>query len=703
MTWLAACSEPGKDGATLQAGASGASRTTEASERPQILLVTIDTLRADALGAYGSQSGATPLLDRLAQKGVVYERAYAHNVVTLPSHASILSGLLPYEHGVRDNSGFRLSPRVDTLASILSANGYRTAAFVSAFPLARRFGLDRGFAVYEDSFVNRQSRPALLEQERSGKETVALALDWWNSGQRGEEPSFAWVHLYEPHAPYSPPSPFDERFAEAPYLGDVRAADAALAPLLEPLLTDSSRDTLVIVTSDHGEALGEHGEATHGIFAYESTLRVPLLLHRPAALEPAVVSQPVRLIDLLPTVVDAVGLQVLPNLSGRSLFSIGSGESLGPAPPIYFEALSGQLHRGWAPLFGLIDESWKYIDLPLPELYDLEGDPAEENNRAEQDESRRVRMAGRLARLVGDRRNATPLAEDRETREQLERLGYLTGGGSSKSHYTPADDPKRLIHVDVALREIATLHAGGDLHAALQKSRDLLRENPKAKMAWMMAAQIERDLGNPENAAVAMQRAVELFPTDDTAVAQLGAYLTQAGGPAEALRATDGRAQIDRPDPEVLFVRSIAFARLGRFDEASESLELAAAFEPANPMVAVHEGTIALMSGDRATARAAWERALALEANSVQAHTALAVLETEEGRFNQALSHWQIAVSLDPRESAKLLSFAQRLDASGRTDAARSLLELYVAKAPEETHAHEIAAARAFLSRTPEP
>jgi arylsulfatase A-like enzyme len=339
-------------------------------QRPtHVLLITVDTLRADAIGAYGDKGGATPHLDRLAAAGVRFDRAHAHNVVTLPSHANILSGRYPIDHGVRDNAGFRFPASLDTAATILKSRGYRTGAFISAFPLDSRFGLARGFDVYDDGFVDATPRPAFLEQERKGSETVGRAVKWRQA--QGSEPTFSWVHVYEPHFPYRPPEPFAARFRSDPYEGEVAAVDAELAPLIDPIL-DAGPDarTLVIVTADHGESLGEHGEATHGIFAYEATLRVPLIVYAPQLLGPRVVSSLARHVDVLPTILDAVGVDIPTDLRGQSLLPVARGEPDKIEVDSYFEALSASLNRGWAPLTGIMRGTLKYIDLPVPELYD---------------------------------------------------------------------------------------------------------------------------------------------------------------------------------------------------------------------------------------------------------------------------------------------------------------------------------------------
>ena len=432
-----------------------------------VLLVTIDTLRADALGSYGHPTVATPWMDKLAATGVRFAQAHAQNVVTLPSHANILSGRYPLDHGIRDNAGFRFPSGTDTMATLLKNAGYRTGAFVSAFPLDSRFGLDRGFDVYDDRFGDPESRTAFLMQERSGGQTVEAAR-LWLTAQAGEK-TFLWVHLYEPHFPYAPPEPFASRFASDPYHGEVSFADSLLQPLLEPLL-EKGRDgrTLVVLTGDHGEGLGEHEEATHGIFAYETTLHVPLILHAPGLVRPRVVSERVRHIDILPTVLDALGLEGPSGLPGRSLLAVANGHELTPAPS-YFEAMSSALNRGWAPLAGLARDRYKLIDLPLPELFDLEQDPHETKNLAAAEPLRLAEFRAQLSLVREADRGLLRSEESTETRERLRALGYLAASSASaqKARYTDADDPKRLIRLDAEIQEVVRLYQAGDIGSAL--------------------------------------------------------------------------------------------------------------------------------------------------------------------------------------------------------------------------------------------
>jgi arylsulfatase A-like enzyme/Flp pilus assembly protein TadD len=707
ISWEGATS-PGEDPASVGTGAQKetpvGTGSDEATARGvvrepglDVLLITIDTLRADALGSYGNQRAETPWMDRLAREGVRFDDAHAHNVTTLPSHANILSGLYPQEHGVRDNSGFRFPKDVTTLASILKDQGYRTGAFVSAFPLASRFGLDRGFEIYEDSFVDATSRPAFLEQERRGPETVALARSWL--AQEEERPYFCWVHLYEPHFPYEPPEPFASRFRDAPYHGDVAATDAALAPLLEPIVTAGADGrTLVVLTSDHGESLGEHGEATHGIFAYEGALEVPLILYQPRLFAARVVSSPARHVDLLPTILDALALP-LPGIRGRSLLPAAAGEPEDAASETYFEALSGQLNRGWAPLYGVIQNGSKYIDLPIPELYDLRDDPQESTNLAPTEPERLEGPRKLLESLRSIDPGSVPSPESAEIRNRLLSLGYLSGQPSlARESYTEEDDPKRLIAFDETLREIVGLYAAGDVAGALRRCRELVRRQPNMRMALLELAHLERESGNLDAAVKAVQRAFALQPEDRTALALLVSYLTQAGRADEAVEVSEPHTRLAEPDVEVLLTRGLALARLQRPQEAFTMFQRAREVDPENPMVPVYLGTFYLMGGQREKARASYEEALAMSPDMARAHSSLAIMGAEEGRTDEALAHWRKAVASDPGEYAKLLTIGTGLWSSGRRAEARPLLELFVTSAPRETYREEIDRVRGLLA-----
>ena len=662
-----------------------------------VLLITIDTLRADALGAYGRASAETAWIDRLAQGGVRFERAHAHNVVTLPSHANLLSGRYPLGHGVRDNSGFRFPEGEPTLATLLKARGYRTAAFVSSFALDSRFGLDRGLDVYDDRLGGGETRTSFLMPERRGTETVEAAAAW--IAAQGEAPVFCFVHLNEPHFPYNPPEPFASRFPREPYAGEVAAADAALQPLLKPILeAGKGGRTLVVMTADHGESLGEHGEQTHAIFAYEATLRVPLILFAPRLLGSAVVQTPVRHVDVAPTVLDLLGLPPPPEVPGRSLLPLVAGASP-PAAASYFEALSSSLNQGWAPLRGVIDGELKYVDLPLPELYDLAADPRETRNLAAARPGELERLRGLLSRLRKGERDLARGPEEASTVERLRALGYAAASEPvpAKERYTEDDDPKRLIDLDARAGEVLRLYDAGDLEGALALNRENIRRRPDMPLAYLHQAYLLRARGDLEGAVEAARKAVSLRPREEESAALLAVYLTQAGRPREAVDLLEPYAKASRPDLDLLTARGMGLSALGRREEALATFARARQADPSNPMVLVNIGTVHLLAGELARARESFEEALRIDASLARAHNSLGVIAAREGRLDEAIDRWKQAARLDPGDYQTLFNLGSVLRRRGRETEARPYLESYLRAAPAALEGADVAKVRAWL------
>jgi Flp pilus assembly protein TadD len=616
-------------------------------------------------------------------------------VVTLPSHANLLSGRYPLEHGVRDNTGFRLPEATPTFATLLHEYGFRTGAFVSAFPLDARFGLARGFDVYDDRIGGGEWHASFTMPERSGARTVAEAVRWL--GPPGGRQSFAFVHLYEPHFPYAPPEPFASRFRDAPYQGEVAAADAALGLLLQPILNAGrAARTLVVLTSDHGEALGEHGELTHGVFAYEATLHVPLVLWAPGLLPPRVVDAPVRHVDVLPTVLDLLGVDPPPALDGRSVRPLLVGRTV-EAQPSYFEALSSSLNRGWAPLHGVAESGLKYIDLPIPELYDLRADPGETRNLVPSRPDDVGRLRGRLARLREGDKLIARVAESQEAVERLRALGYATGAAGPKATSGASDDPKNLVALDRMMDQMFGLFHAGDVGRALEVGRELVRRRPGMEVAHLQVAYLERSRGDLPAAIAALRRAVALRPTDTTAVSLLGTYLTEAGRASEAVTFLEPHVKAEGPDLDVLTAYGVALAATGRRREALAVFERARAEHPTNAMVLVNVGTVLLMGGDVAGARQAFEAALDVDPDVARAHNSLGVIAAREGRLPEAVEHWKRAAELNPEDYQTLFNLGSTLWGAGRREEARRYLEAYLRAAPSALEGRDIARVRALL------
>ena len=700
----------------LSFGACGGLRTgtdLHAIPNQNVLLITIDTLRADALGCYGGPA-ATPALDRLAAEGVRFGFAHAHAVTTLASHASILTGTYPFQHGVRDNSGYRLPPGARTAATLFKQAGYATAAFVAAFPLHSRFGLNQGFEVYDDRFGDTRAPDDFVMPERPAAVVVPLARAWiaqrvaggpgaagrpgrsggsGGSGGSGEADRsgvsqrtqrwFVWVHLFDPHAPYQPPQPFAAQYPARPYYGEVAAVDAALAPLFDDLHA-LPRATIVIVTGDHGEALGDHGEETHGLFAYESTLRIPLIVAQvgPEASRRGEVSAiSARHIDILPTLLEAVGLPAPGDLPGRSLLTAAERAATSDPRTSYFEAMSAMLNRGWAPLAGIVAGPDKYVDLPIAERYDLASDPGERSNIAGKSPERDRTLAAALrafnAPPPGQRR-----AEDADAAARLRALGYVSGNATAKARYTDADDPKTLVDLDRDVHDAVDAFTAGRADDAVRIYQRVIARRPDMAIAYLHLAFVERRRGNVAGAIDVLQRGIAAGVTDPRAMGQLGEYLTEAGRTAEGIRLLESVAAGSATNLDALNALGIAYAQSGRRDRARAIFERVLTINPSSSVPLENLGLLTLEGGDAAGARRLFERALQTDPKSSRAYAGLGNIALKTGDVRAAVDAWTRAVLFDPRNFDALYNLGTTLARQGDRAGARPYLEQFLRAAP---------------------
>lgn len=663
-----------------------------------VLLITIDTLRADALGFAGG-AAATPNLDALARSGVTFDFAHAHAVVTLPSHASILTGLYPFAHGIRDNAGYRLARGTTTLATFLKASGYATGAFVGAFPLDARFGLGDGFDVYDDRYPGRARASDLLMPERPADQVVAAASAWIRQ-QRGRW--FAWVHLFDPHAPYRPPSPYRERYAANPYAGEVSWVDHALGPLLD-LARGGARPALVVVTADHGESLGAHGEATHGLFAYEETLRVPLIVaatDAPPASGPRRSAWPARHVDLFPTVAASLGLSPPAGLPGEPLLPPPSRAPEGVSS--YFESLSASLNRGWAPLTGVLLGRHKLIDLPVPELYDLDRDPGEQDNRHDE-EGREVRvLRSLLESFPRAAASGSRLAEDAEARRSLEALGYVSSSpppAGRPARFGIDDDPKRLVALDQAIQQAVEQYQQGDVAGATRLYASVVHQRPAMATPYLHLAFASWEAGRPGEAIDTLRAGLAAGADTAELRAQLGIYLAEAGSPGEAARVLGEALSRDPGDLDALNGLGIALFRSGRPSEADRTFNSILDRDPTNAQALQNLGTVALAANDLARARGRFTAALALDPSLATALNGLAVVEARQGRGEAAIELWRRAVEADPRQFDALYNLAATLLDRGRRAEARPYLQQFAGTAPPSFYAEDLVRVRGWLGK----
>jgi arylsulfatase A-like enzyme/Tfp pilus assembly protein PilF len=656
------------------------------TNEPDIILVTIDTWRADAAGFSGNKRVRTPFLDRIASEGVVFENAHAHNVITLPSHVNILTGLYPFQHGVRENAGYVLDAKVPTIASMLRGKGYTTGAFVGAFPLDARFGLNRGFDLYDDNYGKGETRQQFVVQERPARAVLESARRWWDA-QAGRK-RFLWVHLYDAHAPYKPPAPFSDQFRDDEYLGEVSYVDAQLGELLGPLLRS---DTLLIVTGDHGEARGDHGELTHGLFAYESTLKVPLLMREPGVVAPRREGGYVRHIDIVPTILQRVGLPSDARLMGASLFdAIGSRDS-------YFESLSGALNRGWAPLTGVIHEQRKYIDLPIAELYDLPHDPREMHNL--RDAQRRDVTAARslLAKLAVA---GSPQADRKVSAEEAMRLlslGYVSGSAPEKKSFGPEDDPKNLVGVNNDMHLIIEAYEGGDLPKALALARRVVEEQPAMPAGRILLAFVLEQTDRTAEAIANLRYLVDSGKASNETKIQLALLLSESGRASEAVTMLEPIVAAAY-DPDALNAYGIALADEGRPRDAMRQFDTVLSNDPNNAPALQNLGIVALRSGDADAALGYLTRALELNPRLPLALNTLGVVHARRGDFAAAVDAWNRAVALDPRQYDALFNIGLVEGRAGHHPEARAALARFVRTAPPARYGRDIETARRALA-----
>lgn len=625
-----------------------------------VVLVVFDTCRADHVGCYGAAGAATPEVDRLAAEGVLFERAYTQVPLTLPAHTTLFTGTYPEHHRIRDNAAYFVPGEHVTLAEVLRANGYTTAAFIGAFPLDRRFDLDQGFETYDGYFPLDSERPA---------GAVNAAVDGWLSEQSGEGPYFIFVHYFDPHLRYRPPSPYAERFKDAPYDGEIAYADFCLGELREKLASLCPPDrTLWIFTSDHGEALWDHGEQDHGIFLYDSTVRVPLIWSCPGRI-PSGQRSPViaELADVMPTLLDFLGIAIPEQVQGASLAAVvtGRSESAGLGRS-HAETYFPRLRHGWSGLRSIRTDRWLFVAAPREELYDLRVDPGQTQNILGDERGVAARLRGQLRadldRLSAPADRERPVAEiDPETEARLLSLGYL--GRVSKTIHDPGledsllvgPDPKDRIgvvrHLDRARARMAEkdwpgaeteLRAGLSIAPRFLESRQALAKTLEAQDRYPEAARIWRGLVEdyPDDALFRMFEAQDL---------EKAGRWTEA---AEAYRATVPHV----PDPSRAQAEYLlALARMGMDEAFARERARLLEMRPILPETLNRLGTSLMEIGRVAEALSLLEESTRLFPSDPDAYNLLGWELIESGRdVERGVRLAKRAVELDPDEDAYL-------------------------------------------------
>lgn len=612
-----------------------------------VLVITLDTTRWDRLGAYGDHTAQTPNLDRLASEGVLFEQAITSVPLTLPAHSTLFTGKLPPRHGVRDNGGYVLDPKHTTMAARLKASGRATGAFVGAFVLDSKWGLNQGFDTYFDKFdVSKYKSISLGDVARRGDEVVDNALPWLE--QHADKPFFAWLHFYDAHSPYDAPEPFGSRFRDRPYAGEIAFVDHQVGRLLRWLDTKGLKDrTIVIAIGDHGESLNEHGEGTHGLFIYDATVRVPFIVRAPfREMAGRRVRSVVRSEDVFPTVLDLLGQSIPTDVDGQSLLPLMTGQQADLDLAAYSESLYARHHYGWSELKALRAGRFKYIATTKPELYDLERDPGELQNLYEERRSLAERMAGELEKLSVEQAPSDDAPTvDPETRERLAALGYI--GSFSQTARMAGEtlpDPKDKIDIFNLMTSAHETNGKADPVAAIARLRKVVEMDPNILDAWLMLGNEYFRTRDFESALAQYQRALQINPDYDLAIVNLaGAYRALGNYPAAIL----GYERYLQKDPKNAWIRyqlGELFVDLEQYDKAEEAFRQSLIDDTRVASARNALGVVAFKRGDLAGAEREIRAALAQKPDVKLAHFNLALIAEQRGDVQTAIREYQTEI-----------------------------------------------------------
>jgi arylsulfatase A-like enzyme/Flp pilus assembly protein TadD len=604
-----------------------------------LVVVTVDTLRADHLGCYGYTMIETPALDRLAREGALFENAVAQTPLTPPSHASIFTGTYPTVHKVRNTGGFVLQSSFKTLAEILQEEGWDTAAFIGASVLKKAFGLNQGFAVYDDRMPKASRKGEVGEYpERRAAVVVDQALAWL--GAQSGKPFFVWLHLYDPHMPYNPPEPFLQKYRSRPYDGEIAYTDRELGRFLDAVGKKSpAQNTLTVVLSDHGESLGEHGELTHGVFVYDATLRIPLMMRGPGVPAGLRLEQQVRTTDVLPTVLALMGGQPPSPCQGVSVIPAFNGEPIDTTRS-YAETLYPKMNMGWSELRAIRTERWKYIRAPKPELYDLEQDPGETRNVIEHHPEEHRRLAQQLDAITrtpdGKPEKIETATMDQRTMDQLKSLGYLSG--VTGRHYEldgEGPDPKErvdVLHVFELMEARGSALPGPRRIEMLRKA--LAKDPANPSVYYYLGGELEK-AGRYDEALKLYETSVNKGIQSGKLYARIGDLHLRAGRRGEAIPYYEKAARFNPSDVEGQTNLATAYLEQGRVDDAQRVFQFVLTIEET---AAVHNGLglVSIQKRDLASARGSFEKAVQLDPDLVEAQLNLGLIYKMSGETDRA-------------------------------------------------------------------
>jgi arylsulfatase A-like enzyme/Tfp pilus assembly protein PilF len=643
-----------------------------------LVVITLDTTRADRIGAYGHPNAGTPNFDALAQDGVLFDHASTSAPITLPAHASIFTGRFPPQHGVRDNGGYFLNEKEHTLAETLKARGYATAGFIAAYVLDSKWGIDQGFDTFVDDFdLSKFKVFSMGNIQRPGNEVVDRALPWME--ERRASPFFAWLHLYDAHTPYAPPEPFKSRYAGNPYQGEIAFADAQIGRVVQFLRDRDLYDrTVIVVIGDHGESLNDHGEEGHGFFVYESVINVPFVVRSPySAMRGRRVGESVRSVDVMPTVLELLGARAPAGaaIDGQSITPLMTGARADMGLEAYAEAVYPLHHFGWSDLRALRQGRFKVIAAPRPELYDLQEDPGERTNVYDSRKALADRMIGRLQEMEAHfKTSAQPKSNaaeiDPEAKARLAALGYVgsfvatVGDDGSRAGLADPKDKVHLFNKISAARDLG--RDVEDLPAAMAMIREVVEEDPKVIDAWFTLGNMSSRQGKHEEAIGYFKRALALKADDEEAVINMAHAYRKLGRDDDALVGYRRFLELDPKSAQVRYEIAQILIDRGQYADAAAELRQALEVEPKMAAARNALAVVALNEGHLDVAEAEIRQAIEMKPDVRLAHFNLALLAERRNDPAAAQAEYTKELELHPNNFKAAFNLGRLYEAQGR-------------------------------------
>jgi len=643
-----------------------------------MLLITLDTTRADRIGCYGYERAETPNLDGLAAGGVRFANAYCQVPLTLPSHCSILTGTYPLYHRVHNNGFYYLNPDFTTLAEVLKAEGFSTAAFVASFTVDSRFGVDQGFDVFNDDFLERGVSKNFTSERKAGEVFTDFA-EWLDENH--SKKFFSWIHFYDPHVPYNPPSPFKETYADRPYDGEIAYMDQYVGKIVEKLKEHNLLEsTLIIAAGDHGEALGEKNEVDHGLYIYDITMRVPFIIYAPNHLPQGLtIDGKVRLIDIMPTVCDMLGLPIHEDVQGTTLLPYASGRKSEDLPS-YIETYMPREYYGWSELLGLIEGDWKYIKAPKPELYNLKTDPSEENNLYYEQERVASDLKGKLEDMrekLSSTGDASKKTLSREEQERLRSLGYIAGEFEGNTAKQDLPDPKDKVEVYAIFAHARRYEYEQDYERAERNYRELLELNPETPWNYVYLALLYEKMDRLDDSVQVLEQGRDRLPDSIVILSRLALFYMKKARVEEAYQTSQVVLRIDPKYFDALYMSGVALVNMGRWEEALEYVERALAIEPENKPLRIQYAYCLFALNRGEDALEVYQQLKVEFPEDPVIYREIGILYDSMGDLEKARENLSKAVELSPSPNT-YFNYAVVLEKSGQLDEAIRYLKLYL-------------------------